>query len=545
MAHFQYIELLFLLFLIPLLAALFYFSLMKKKAAAKKIGDPELVKQLTAGYLPGSYFLKFLLATASVGLLVIVLANLRKAAGEQKVSRDGIDVMIALDVSKSMLAQDIKPSRLERAKQVLSRLVDRLQNDRIGIVIFAGKAYLQMPLTGDHAAAKMYLSSANTESVPTQGTVIAEALKTCNASFNSKEKKYKAVVLISDGEDHDEKAVKTAEEMAALGVAIYTVGIGSPQGAQLIDEATNELKRDGEGNVVISKLNETALKSIAAKGNGQYLLFNNTDAVVSAITSQLASMDQRNVTDDSLVNYESYFQYFLALAFFLLAIELLVSERKRMKSKLKLSYTVVLMLFGLSAIAQEQKIDEKAITKKGNDAYNKKDFIKAADSYNESISKNPSNPVARYNLGNALYKTDKKEDAVKAYDEAIQQLTVPLEKSNAYYNKGVVLQNAKKLQECVEAYKNALKLAPDNDDARQNLQKALVQLRQQQQKKENKEEKEQQKKQQQQEPKPQPSKLTKEDAENKLKALMQQEKNLQDKLHKVNAISVNKPEKDW
>lgn len=544
MPHFQYIELLFLLLLVPLLTVLFYFSIKKKRVIAKKIGDPELIKQLTSGYQPRAYFIKFLLVTFSLGLLVIVLANLRKAAGEQKVSRDGIDVMIALDVSKSMLAQDIKPNRLERAKQVLSRLVDKMENDRIGIVIFAGKAYLQMPLTGDHAAAKMYLSSANTESVPTQGTVISDALRICNASFNSKEKKYKAVVLISDGEDHDEKAVKTAEDMAALGVAIYTVGIGSPQGAQLMDETTNELKRDGEGNVVISKLNETVLRSIAAKGNGEYLLFNNTDAVVSAITSQLASMDQRNVTDDSLVNYESYFQYFLALAFFLLAIELLVSERKRLKNKMKLSFTILLLLSGLTGMAQEQNINHMAITKKGNDAYKNKDFIKAADNYNESISKNPENPIARYNLGNALYKADKKEDAAKAYDVAIQQLTDPAEKANAYYNKGVVLQNSKKLPECIEAYKNALKLAPDNDDARQNLQKALVQQKQEQQKKEKKEEKEQQKK-PQQEPKPQPSKLTKEDAENKLKALMQQEKNLQDKLHKVNAISVNKPEKDW
>ena len=204
-----------------------------------------------------------------------------------------------------------------------------------------------------------------------------------------------------------------------------------------------------------------------------------------------------------------------------------------------------MMLPGVAAMAQEQKVDENAITKKGNDAYKNKDFIKAADNYNESISKNAENPTARYNLGNALYKADKKDDAVKAYDIAIQQLTVPAEKANAYYNKGVVLQNAKKLPECIDAYKNALKLAPDNDDARQNLQKALVQQKQEQQKKEDKQQKEQQKKQQQQEPKPQPSKLTKEDAENKLKALMQQEKNLQDKLHKVNTISVNKPEKDW
>ncbi|MEO8770439.1 MAG: VWA domain-containing protein [Ferruginibacter sp.] len=502
-----------------------------------------LVKQITAEYNSKAFLKKFLLVVLSFGLLVVVLANLRTAASEQKINRDGIDVMIALDVSKSMLAQDVKPTRLERAKQVLSRLVDKLDNDRIGIVVFAGKSYLQMPLTGDHAAAKMYLSAATTESVPTQGTVIADALRTCNASFNVKEKKYKAIVLISDGEDHDETALKTAGGMAASGVVIYTIGIGSPQGAPLIDESTNEIKLDNEGNTVISKLNELELKMIAQKGNGQYLLFNNTDAVVSNISSQLSSMDQRTVTDDSLVNYKSYFQYFLAVAFLFLLIELFISERKKSKksySKLKPAVTVLLILISSIGFAQQ---NEKTIIKNGNDAYKKKDYIKAGDQYANALAKNPLNPIAQFNLGNAMYKADKKDEAINAYDKAVKQLNVPTEKGNAYYNKGVVLQNEKKLTECIDAYKKALKLAPDNEDARQNLQKALQQQKQEQQKQQQK--KLQQKQQQKQEPKPQPSKLTKEDAENKLKALSQQEKNLQDKLHKVNAVSVVKPEKDW
>jgi Ca-activated chloride channel family protein len=545
MPQFQYIQFLLLLLIIPLLFAIFIYAIAKKKSIRKRIGDPVLVKQLTAGYNSKAFFKKFLLSVLAFVLLVIVLANLRTAASEQKISRDGIDVMIALDVSKSMLAQDIKPTRLDRAKQVLSRLVDKLDNDRIGIVIFAGKSYLQMPLTGDHAAAKMYLSAATIESVPTQGTVIADALRTCNASFNAKEKKYKAVVLISDGEDHDETAIKTAESMAASGVVIYTIGIGSPQGAPLIDETTNEVKLDNEGNTVISKLNEPELKMIAQKGNGQYLLFNNTDAVVSNITSQLSSMDQRTVTDDSLVNYKSYFQYFLAAALLFLLIELFISERKKKTkpySKLKPVATFSLLLISSMSIAQQS---EKVIIKKGNEAYRKKDYIKAADEYTNALAKNPLNPVAQFNLGNAMYKADKKDEAINAYDKAVKQLDVPAEKGNAYYNKGVVLQNDKKLSECIQAYKNALKLAPDNEDARQNLQRALRQQKQEQQNKQQKKQEQQQKQQQKQEPKPQPSKLTKEDAENKLKALSQQEKNLQDKLHKVNAVSVNKPEKDW
>jgi Ca-activated chloride channel family protein len=203
--------------------------------------------------------------------------------------------MIALDVSKSMLAQDVKPNRLERAKQALGKLIDKLSNDRVGIVVFAGRAYLQMPLTGDHGAAKMYLGSASTDIVPTQGTVISDALKMCYASFNTKEKKYKAVILISDGEDHDEGAFKIAQQMTEDGIVINTVGIGSPQGSTIIDELTNQEKKDVNGNTVITKLNEDELKSIAEKGNGSYQLFTNADELVSKLDAQLASMDQRTV----------------------------------------------------------------------------------------------------------------------------------------------------------------------------------------------------------------------------------------------------------
>jgi len=378
-------------------------------------------------------------------------------------------------------------------------------------------------------------------------------LKSCYASFNSKEKKYKAIVLISDGEDHDEGAVQTAAQMGQEGVMIYTVGIGSPEGAPLMDEATNQPKVDKEGNMVISKLNEDELRTIAEKGNGKYMLFQNTDAVVNNITSELAGMDQRNVTDDSLLNYKTYFRYFLAVAFLFLLIELFISEKKNRKNKylkLKPALATLFIFAGFTAAAQTAK-EQKAI-KEGNEAYKNNDFPKALDAYGQVIQKNPANATAQFNQGNALYRTDKKEEAVNAYNNAVKKLDKPVEKSNAYYNKGVVLQNDKKLAECIEAYKNALKLEPANEDARQNLQKALQQQKQEQQKKDQnkdqnkkKQDQKKDKEPQKQEPKPQQSKLTRKDAEEKLKALMEQEKNLQDKLHKVNASSVTKPEKDW
>lgn len=562
--NFQHIEYLIALAVIPLLLLLYFFVLNWKKRTIQKIGDANLVKEMIKNYAPQKFALKFVLVLLAITSGVFALANLRSPKGMEQVSRNGIDVMIALDVSKSMLAQDIKPNRLERAKQAVSKLIDKLSNDRIGIVVFAGRAYLQMPLTGDHGAAKMYLSSASTDIVPTQGTVISDALKMCNASFNSKEKKYKAVVLISDGEDHDEGALKIAGQMADEGIVINTVGIGSPQGSTIIDETTNQEKLDAAGNTVITKLNEEELMKIAEKGKGSYQLFTNTDELVSKLDAELAGMDQRTVTEDSLVNYKHFFPYFLMLALILLIAELFISERKTI-SNLKMSgiskkipaalFFIAVLLLPVASHAQ----NEKALIKKGNDAYEKKEYNNAITQYQQAIAKNPANPAANYNLGNALYKNKKTDEAVQAYDEAAAKAVSKIDRAKAFYNKGVVLQNNKKIPECIEAYKNALKLNPQDEDARQNLQKALQQQKEQQ-KQEDKNKKEEKKpkddkkqkekdkpkeEEKNEQPKPEPSKLTKQDAEEKLKALLQQEKNLQDKLRKVNTATSAKPEKDW
>lgn len=547
MPQFQYIFLLILLVLIPVLFIIYFIAVKKKKQRIKKIGDAVLVNQLMGDYNSRSFLKKFLFVTSALLMLILALANLRQPSGAEKVNRSGIDVMIALDVSKSMLAADISPTRLDRAKQLLGRLTDRLGNNRVGIVIFAGKAYLQMPITSDLAAAKMYLSTASTESVPTQGTVIGDALKMCYASFNAKEKKYKAVVLISDGEDHDEKAVEIAQQMAAEGIIINTIGIGSSAGAPIMDAATGQMKTDGEGNTVISRLNEEALRSVAKSGNGSYQLYTNTEEVVSRLAGEFATMDQRTITEDSLINYKSFFQIFLGLALLFLLLEIFTSEIKRMKSKgLKVASTVLFMIAAQSVAAQ----GEKAIIKEGNDAYRKADYPAATQSYGKVVAKNPENSTAQYNLGNALYKSEKTEEAIGAYDKSIAQLKKPVEKSNAHYNKGVVLHNNKKIPECIEAYKSALKLDPDNEDARQNLQKALKQQKQQEnkdkdKKNNDKDQDKQKNKEQQKQPKPQQSRITKKEAEEKLKALMQKEKNLQDKLRKVSTASPEKPEKDW
>ena len=569
---FQNIEYLIALAAIPLMLILYFFVLNWKKRTIKKIGDANLVKEMIKNYAPQKFALKFVLIVLAFTSAAFALANLRSPQGVEAVNRNGIDVMIALDVSKSMLAQDVKPNRLERAKQAIAKLIDKLNNDRIGIVVFAGRAYLQMPLTSDHGAAKMYLSAASTDAVPTQGTVISDALKMCNASFNTKEKKYKAVVLITDGEDHDEGALTIAADMANEGIVINTVGMGSPEGSTIIDELTNQDKKDINGNVVITKLNEEELMKIAEKGNGAYQRFTTTDELVNKLDADLGSMDQRTVTEDSLVNYENYYPYFLLLALVLLVVELFVSERKAVgraqlaggKTSRKMPATllialcllpIALCLLPMASFAQ----NEKELIKKGNDAYDKKEYYNAETNYKQATEKNPVNATAQYNLGNALYKNKKTDEAVLAYDEALSNAVSKEDKSKSYYNKGVVLQNNKKLPECIEAYKNALKLNPQDEDARQNLQKALQKQKEEEKKddkdkkkdnksKDDKKQKEKDKPKDEEknnQPKPQPSKLTRQDAEEKLKALLQQEKSLQDKLRKVNTATSAQPEKDW
>ena len=549
MFRFQYIEFLYVLIAIPFMV-LFYFLLIRwKKKAMKKIGDPPLVKQLIQGFSSNLFFTKFILILLGFSLCAFAVADLVKPEGTQKINRKGIDVMIALDVSKSMLAQDIKPNRLERAKQLISKIIDKLSDDKVGIVVFAGRAYLQMPLTTDHSAAKMYLSSASTDNVPTQGTVISQALKMSYAAFNTKEKKYRAIILISDGEDHDEDAIKVTKQLADEGVMVNTIGIGSPQGAPIMDNETNELKKDEGGNTVISRLNEEELKAIAQNGNGLYQLFTSADEVADNVQNKLMTIGQTALTGSSFGVFKNYFWYFLLAAFIVLLMENFLPEKIKMND-LKKGLPVIFILFFLSLnLSRGFSQSTKKEIIKGNDAYKKKQYSEAAGAYLNAIKKSPENPTAFFNLGNALYKTNKLDEALKSYDNTVQtSKTNPL-KQNAFYNGGVVLQKQNKLPECIKAYKNALKLDPNDEDARQNLERALQQQKQQQKQdqKDNKKDKKDQQKDQdkKEEPKPQPSKISKQDAEEKLKSLLEHEKDLQDKLHKVKANSTDKPAKDW
>jgi Ca-activated chloride channel family protein len=263
-----------------------------------------------------------------LGTIITGLANLQKPGMMENVSRKGVDIMIALDVSKSMLADDVKPNRLERARQLVNKLLDRMDNDRVGLILFAGRAYLQMPLTTDHSAARLYIQTAGPSAVPSQGTVIGQALKIANSAFNSKERKFKAVVLISDGEDHDPEALQLTESLSKNGIMLNTVGIGSPEGSPLFDPEQNELRKDAQGNPIITKLNEAELQQLAAGTKGIYVRLEDADEAAEKIKAQINTIEQQSLSDEAFINYNSYFQWFLAAAFILLVIELFIPERK-------------------------------------------------------------------------------------------------------------------------------------------------------------------------------------------------------------------------
>jgi Ca-activated chloride channel family protein len=308
---------------------LFIFVLRWKKQVKKKLGDEELVNRLTNNYSPKNFSYKYYLQLAAIILCIIGAANLQSPKASTSGKRSGIDIMIALDVSNSMLAQDVKPNRLERAKQLLKNFIDRIGDNRLGLVVFAGQAYLQMPLTTDGAAAKMYVTNVSPSMVPIQGTEVSAALNVCNTSLGTKEKKYKAVILITDGETHDEKAIETARLLEQNGVVVHTIGIGSVEGSPIFDPSTSDFKKDENGNTVVSKLNEQSLKEIAAKTAGSYTYFTNADEVAAAVLGELDTMEKKQIGGNGPRDYQYYFQWFLLLAFILLLLEIIIPERKK------------------------------------------------------------------------------------------------------------------------------------------------------------------------------------------------------------------------
>jgi Ca-activated chloride channel family protein len=329
--QFQYPEAFWLIILVPFFVLLFFFYRLWQKRTIKKVGDPRLVKNLFKEHSPAKGILKIALLMVAFTLGCMALSNPRQPDESSGEARKGIDIIVALDVSNSMKATDIAPNRLARAKQFVSKIIDNLQDDRLGLVIFAGHAYAQMPLTFDREAARMYVSAADPSAITAQGTSISDALAKCNILFGDQSERFQSIILITDGETHDDNAEQTAKELAAKGIMINTVGIGSPQGTTIAD-TSGITKRDAAGNVVISKLNEQLLQQIASATRGTYVHLQSSEAAAKEVLAQYTNIDKKALGDTSLMNFKTYYAWLAAPMLLLLIAETFIPDRKKVKS---------------------------------------------------------------------------------------------------------------------------------------------------------------------------------------------------------------------
>lgn len=322
---------LWLLLLIPLLIVVFVISRALRNHSIRVFGNPNLVKDLMPSWSSAKEWWRVVIFC--IGFLFFVIGLTRPLIGARLSEREtrGAEIMICLDVSNSMLAQDYKPDRLSRAKLAISRLVDRLQDDRIGLVIFAGRAFVQLPITTDYVSAKMFLNSVDAGSVAVQGTAIGEAIFLAAKGFSAQSEKSRAIIVISDGENHEDDAVEAAKMVAESGIRVYTIGVGSTQGEPI--PMNGNLLRDSNSEIVVSRLDEQTLINVAEAGGGIYVHAGNDEFGFNPIIEELSKMEAESFSSMVFEEFDELYMYFLGIAFVLFVIEILIGERK-LKMKL-------------------------------------------------------------------------------------------------------------------------------------------------------------------------------------------------------------------
>lgn len=543
---------LYLLAVIPVLAIIRFLTYRNQKKRLRKFGDPKLLRSLMPDVSRFRPAVKFWILQGALALLVVMLARPQFGTKISNEQRTGIETIIAMDISNSMLAEDITPSRLDRSKMMVENLVDHFTNDKIGLIVFAGDAFVQLPITSDYVSAKMFLSSIDPSMMATQGTDIARAIDMASHSFTQEEGIGKAIIVITDGEDHEGGALEAAEAAKKAGMRVYVLGVGSTQGAPIPIPGTGDYMKDNTGNTVMSALNEDMCRQVAQAGGGAYIHVENNSAAQDQLDNELSKLAKKETTSTVYSEFDEQFQAVAILALLLLILEICIFDRrnpllKRLSlfgSKKKAAATVALLLVAITASAQT----DRQYIREGNKQFRVGQYDKAEVSYRKAVEKNPKNPQAAYNLGNALMAQKKDSSAVQQFEQATRIETNPLRKAAAYHNMGVICQTHKMYGEAIEAYKNALRLNPNDDETRYNLvlcqrqKKKQDQNQQQNQNNKDDQKKDNQKKddqkdqnkdkkddKQQQQQKPQ---MSKDNAEQLLNAAIQNEKMTQDKMKK-------------
>jgi Ca-activated chloride channel family protein len=541
---------LWLLLLIPVLMAVYFLMHLRQKHKLRKFGDPELVRQLMPDVSRWRAAAKYGLLLGSLTLLIVAFARPHWGSGTKTEKRKGIETIIAMDISNSMRAKDVTPSRLDRSKMMVENLVDKFSNDKIGLIVFAGDAFVQLPMTSDYVSAKMFLSSIDPSMIGTQGTDIAAAIDMAVHSFSQDDQVGKAIIVITDGEDHEGGAIEAAEEAKKRGMRVYVLGVGSTGGAPIPDPSTGKYMIDETGNTVMSALNEDMCKQIAQAGGGTYIHVENGYAAQEQLNDELDKLSKKEISAEVYNSYDEYFVWFALAALLLLILEVVLLERKnplfrnvRFFGARKTLAVLVLLMVGMSMSAQS----DRRYIRQGNKLFRAGQYADAEVLYRKAIEANKQNPQAVYNLGNALMAQKKDSAAVVQFQEAAKLQKNPLRRYLSYHNIGVVCQTKQMFKDAIEAYKEALRLNPHDNQTRYNLELCKRQLKNQpqggggsddkkdekkdqkqdqQQQQQNKDDKKDEKKEQQQQ-KPQ---MSKENAEQLLNAALQQERQTQQRM---------------
>ena len=542
---------LWLLVLIPILALIRFISYRNQKKRLRKFGEPALLKELMPDVSRFRPSVKFWILQGALALLVLMLARPQMGTKISQEKRVGIETIICMDISNSMLAEDIVPSRLDRSKMMIENLVDHFSNDKIGLIVFAGDAFVQLPITSDYVSAKMFLSSIDPSMIATQGTDIGRAIDMATHSFTPEEGIGRAIIVITDGENHEGGAVEAASAAKDAGMRVYVLGVGSSKGSPIPIPGTDDYMKDNTGNTVMSALNEQMCKELAQAGGGAYIHVENNSAAQDQLDNELDKLSKKETTATLYSEFDEQFQAFGLLALLLLVLEICVLDRRNPLLKnislfgKKKRAAAMLCLLLVAASASAQMTDRQYI-RQGNKQFRSGDYANAEVSYRKAIEKNAKNPQAAFNLGNALMAQKKDSAAVEQFEGAARLETNPLRKAQAYHNMGVICQTHKMYGEAIEAYKNALRLNPKDDETRYNLvlckhQKQKQDQQQNQQggdndKKQDDKQKDQQQPdqqkdkqddKQQEQPKPQ---MSKDNAEQLLNAAIQNEKQTQEKM---------------
>ena len=554
MFRFESSQYLYLLLVLLALTAIHYYIKYVKKQQIKRFGDPELTRQLFLGVSRWRPEVKFWLAMAALTCFIVALARPQFGTRLDTRERMGIEAIIALDVSNSMLAEDVKPNRLEKAKMMVSNMVDGMRDDKIGLVVFAGQAYTQLPITSDYVSAKMFLETISPSMISVQGTDVAEAITLSMRSFTQQEDVSRAIFIITDGEDNEGRAVEAAKQAASQGIRVYVLGIGNPGGAPIPIPGTGQYIIDEEGNTVVSKLSEEMCREIATAGGGTYIYVDNSSSAQKRLSEQIDRLSKAKMESQIYSEYDEQFQGFILIGLLLLLIDVLLLEReskstwlRRLLAPRSSLVAPCLLLFSLAAMSQT----DRDYVRKGNRYMRDSIYDKAQVEYQKAIERDNTNPISHYNLGNALLYQNKAEDAMKEYETAARLEKDKGRLAQIYHNMGVVLQAAKQFDKAVACYRNSLRNDPTNNETRYNYALSLFQLKknqnnqnnQDQQKddqgKDEKEEKQQEQKPQQQEKKDeqqqqqQQEQMSRENAEQMLNAAMQDEKATQEKIQRA------------